>query len=231
MGYNPTAREINIASHNNFRERNMKKRHVFLLTFILLPIGGWAENSSFYVGLGYGKAGYEGEEVSDILLAPGQRLDDEANFVDLYIGYQLNEHISFEVGYADFDEFSDKYDLSPDVMSIAPANTIEEVDISRISFGTLIEYPIWKSASVFGLLGYSYFDFDQKTRPFSFGNVLYNGEIKSDSNSEEGIFWGLGAKYNFCETLSARAQWARSNTNAFDLDSIRLSLEMKFNKL
>ncbi len=205
----------------------MNKINLLLLLTSLFPGLSHATDSSFYGGLANGAANYEGNVNEDVLLAPGQRLNDDTNFVEVYTGYSINEYISFEIGYADFGVVNETYKLNPDVISIVSPNNKEEIDLTRIRVGGVIEYPAYKNFSVIGLFGYSYFNLDRK---FSGGFNLDSGDIISElkEDSEEGIYYGVGFKYLFNSKLSARFQWVHDSPGSIDLNSSNLSLEMKF---
>jgi opacity protein-like surface antigen len=207
-------------------ENRMKKTSILLLMLFLLSTVAYAHTPSFYGGLGCGNADYEGKTSMDISLAPGQRLKDKANFIDLYVGCQINKYLSFEIGYAHFGEVSEKYSLNPDVKTLVPVNNKEEIDFNRISLGALIEYPILDKLSVFGLLGYSYFDLDRK---ISGGFSPSSGGLnESGSDSEENIFYGLGVKYSLIEKIAVRLQWTEFDSGNLKIGAFRLSFERTF---
>jgi opacity protein-like surface antigen len=205
---------------------SIKKTSLLLLVLFLLSTVAYAQPPSFYGGLGYGNADYAGETSFDITLAPGQKLKDKANFIELYVGCQLNTYLSFEIGYADFGKVSKKYSLNPDVTTMVAVNNKEEIDFNRISLGALVEYPILDKLSVFGLFGYSFLDLDRK---ISGGFSPFSGGLnESGSDSEEDIFYGLGFKYSFTERLTARLQWTESAPDNLKIETFRFSVEMTF---
>ncbi len=197
-----------------------------ILSLSLLSSVASAENASFYGGLGYGSADYEGETDFDMFILPGQRLKDNAEFVELYVGYHLNRNFSFEIGYADFDDVSEVYRLDPDIRVFVPVNNREDVEFSRMSLSVLVEYPFAEKLSVFGLLGYAYSDMDRKIS----GGVdpSAGGLLESGSDSESDAFWGLGIKYSFNPKYAARLQWTDFGADDLDLEAVRFSLEMNF---
>lgn len=204
----------------------MKHFNIILLILFFLPNLSNAQESPFYIGLGYGMSDYAGEEQQGVELAANQKIDEKSNFVEIYAGYRFNKYVSFELGYADFDTIRKEYALNPNVMTLLAVNNQEEVNFSRISLGGLIEYSLSQKVNAFVLAGYSYFDLDRKisggASPFSGGLTNYS------SSSEDGIYYGLGIKYRFNEKLLTRLQWVQDNPKNIDIDGYRLSLELAF---
>lgn len=201
---------------------------VLLSTVISFPILSSADNASLYAGLGYGTANFEGPRIEGALseLAPGQRLKDDAGFAELYFGYRFNRFISLEIGYADFGEVSKTYALNPDLAFIVSPNDTEVIDSNSFSFGALMEYPLPNKYSVFAVLGYLKFDLD---RELSGGFSPDSGGLReSTSDSEESVFYGLGAKYAFNQKYAVRLQWLDADPGDFQLQTTRFSLEVTF---
>ena len=214
-------------------DKNMKKLNILILSLIFFPTQSNAANDLFYVGLGYGISDYESTTKYDGNLSPNQKLNDEPDFAEIYFGYHINRVISLEIGYADFEKVNKTYTLSPAGMaSYFASNNKEQIEVNRISFATLIEYPLFRDLSLFGLLGHSWFNLDRTiSGPDGVDVGAYGpryGLIESGSDSEKGIFYGLGAKYKFANKFTAKLQWVNFDINELDENGFRLSLEMNF---
>jgi hypothetical protein len=203
-------------------------RSTLLPALFLFPVLSLADGASFYAGLGYGAADFEGPRIGGALpaLAPGQRLKDDAGLAELYFGYRFNRFISFEIGYSDFGEVSKTYALNPDVASLVSPNDTEVIDSSGVSFGALMEYPLSGRFDVFAVLGYSKFDLD---RQWSGGfSPSSDPTHYSGTGSEESWIFGLGLKYDFNREYAARLQWLQAEPGNLRIEILRLSLEKAF---
>jgi OOP family OmpA-OmpF porin len=213
---------MGVSIQNTWRV-TMKKINTLLTCLLLLPILSHASESSFYGGLGYGTADYEGETYEDGLLESNQRLEDDTGFAEIYAGYRINKYISIEAAYSDFNSVSTTYSRN-NLMSFNVPNDREEVDITKLSLGGVFEWPIFNEFSVIGLVGYSYFELD---RELSGGFSVTSGNLGS-SDSDEGIYYGVGLKYDFNDLLSTRVQWIEDSPKDIEMSSYRLSLEFNF---
>lgn len=196
------------------------KSNVLLLIPFLFPILSNAQESPFYVGVGYGVVDYEGKEVTDSVLFPNQKLyiEDKSEFIGLYTGYRFNDYISIELGYANFESMNKRYILDPNVLALVTGNEEERIDFTRISMNGLLEYPMSKNISVLALLGYSYFDLE---REFTGGFTPI-----SSKSSIKGGYYGLGVKYLLSDRYSTRLQWVKDGSSGIDIAGYRLLLEV-----
>ncbi|MBN1907698.1 MAG: hypothetical protein JW927_21655 [Deltaproteobacteria bacterium] len=75
---------------------------VFLVLFVSLIFpNAEAKDSSIYFGIGGGSAQFKGDIINDYIFLPGQKLDDDAGYYNIYLGYQFIKYLSFEVGFTD----------------------------------------------------------------------------------------------------------------------------------
>ncbi len=85
----------------------MKKVLTGVLLGALLASSAMAEEggnrSGLYIGAGMGNAGYSDSDLS--LLIGGSEIDDKASGVKAYLGYQFNNVIGLELGYADYGKY------------------------------------------------------------------------------------------------------------------------------
>lgn len=182
------------------------------------------EDTSIYLGLGSVFTSYKGSLIDTHLsFEPGQRIDDDATMMELYVGYQLNPYISIELGYADFGKVSKQLAYNPDFAFIALPRNIEKRQFKNFSLRALLEYPLANNLSIIGLMGYSYFDIEQTWTGGSSLNVDF-----IDSFEEDGLFYGLGGKYSLNEKYAGKLIWAKSEMDSFDIRGIHLAIERAF---
>ncbi len=185
-----------------------------------------ASESNLYLGVGYGQADYEGETIRDIALQPGQKLEDSAQFAEIYLGFQVSKHVALELGYADFGKVEETYRLNSDIVYIVSPNDTEEVDAKRLSLSTLLSYPANDSLNLFVLLGYAYFDVDRR---MSGGFSPSSGGLSlSSSEHEGGMLYGLGARYQLSDRFALRLQWTDANADDLEAQTFGLSFEVKY---
>ena len=132
--------------------------------------------SGLYVGLGYGKANYADDGLSE-QLSHGSEVEDSNNGPKAYIGYQFNNVIGIELGYADYGKYEAK------------------------TSGNDYSYAA-KSYSLSANLGYSFMD--SQLRPFvNLGAAylstkhenLYRTFEDTTNDTGLGFHYGLGIQY------------------------------------
>jgi len=92
----------------------MKKVLTGVLLGALLASSAIAEEgdnrSGLYIGAGMGNAGYSDSDLSETI--SGSKVDDAASGVKAYLGYQFNNVIGLELGYADYGTYEATNPLS-----------------------------------------------------------------------------------------------------------------------
>jgi len=81
---------------------------VLLASSVVAEEGG--NRSGLYIGAGVGNAGYSDSDLS--LTISGSNVDDKASGVKAYLGYQFNNVIGLELGYADYGKYEATNPLS-----------------------------------------------------------------------------------------------------------------------
>jgi opacity protein-like surface antigen len=194
---------------------------------LILPIAhAEAKDSSVYYGIGLGLAKFEGDTIEGIEFVPGQELKDRTEAYSLFFGYQVNKYLSFEFGYVDFGQVSERFMLDPDIVFIVAPNDILTIDSNGFTIESLFEYPMIERFSVFGLLGFSYLDVD---REVSGGFNPETGALAySSSNTEESVFYGLGLKKRLSDHFDIRLQWKHYDMGVTEADVAGITLEYRF---
>jgi opacity protein-like surface antigen len=197
--------------------------------FLLLPLFGGiyalnaVETFPLYAGVGYGIARYVGDEITDPIYLPGQRVEGDRGYYEAYVGLDLGDILSVELGYAQFGEVKENFDFVSNAVANATQYDAEKVDFSRVSLMAVAEYPLTLGFSVYATGGYAYYDFD---RSF-YGNYELTANVLQErvSNGDHGLEYGFGAKWEIISRVSIRAQWSQSLIGDRKVQSNRLSVE------
>ena len=200
-------------------------------TLALLLLGGVissvnAEHGSFYSGAGFGFATYEGKEVQDVLLLPGQKVEDSGEFYEVFLGMNLTDQLAVELGYASFGEVEDTYYPDPTILSIIAPNDHETVDYSRIRLEMLYSFPLGNQFKFLVSGGYAFYQMDR----LQFGGFDPSQSYTSVKISDEQHSFeiGLGAQWNVTEQLALRGKIASSFSGDYKIQSNSLSLIYSF---
>lgn len=188
---------------------------IFSMTFsaLLVVINAEAKDSSLYIGIGGGSTQFNGDKIYDIAFLPGQRLDDDTEQYNIYLGYQLNKYFSFELRYVDFGKATKRYLLDPDIIFLTPPNDTVSIEADGFTISSLFEYPVIDRFRIFGIIGISYLDVDRNIYPGNAGpgtNIL----SYSSANSEGEILYGAGLRYELTDCHNIRFQWEH-----YDIDT------------
>ena len=157
-------------------------KNLLLLSLSLLAISAQASDTNFYAGLGIGSANIEGPEMPYEIYFPGQKVEGNSGMASVYMGYNLNQNISFEVGYSDLEKINDSIEIDPLVNVFEPVNKDFSIDSEKVFINTKLQHPINAKFSAFGLLGYSFYDITYK--------ATGGATPTSESESEETFAFG-----------------------------------------
>jgi opacity protein-like surface antigen len=208
----------------------MCKNLCAVVLFLAVSVGACASDLfPVYLGGGYGIARYVGDEIDEPLYLPGQRLEDDLGFYEVFLGLKLGDLWSIELNYADFGDAEGDYDSGKDWESLVDARR-EQVSFSRLSAMAVLDYPLVAGLSVFGTVGYAYYDFDR----LRFGGYEWEDGSLQDavalalSDGDHGMEYGFGMKYSILAGLKVRGQWTQSVIGDRSVQSNRLSVEWHF---
>ena len=161
-----------------------------------------------YVGgqINYSKLGYEGGFKSDLNRA-GISLKDKKPGISAFVGAKVNEYFGVELG----------YETQKDIKSSGSATGLTTVSYdSSVKFSALYleaqgYYPIADQFELIGAFGFA--NVNAKSKITATSSVAGASEVVSFSYDDSKIKYrfGLGAKYNFDENLSARAMFRYQN--------------------
>lgn len=150
-----------------------------ILCLILSGTVHAAEDSGPYVGAGIGTASNEDEESG---------IDDNDTAFKVFGGYSFNKYLAVELAYLDAGTMQERFG----------ASTLE-LDADGVIVSAIAAVPLGEWVSVFGKLGYAFYDVEA---------TLRNGNSSiSESESDEDLAYGIGAKVDFNETFGLRAEY------------------------
>jgi hypothetical protein len=196
------------------------------LLFALSTSSFSSEQSSIYLGLSGVLASYKSAPLdTNFPVEPNQRIDDSSSMLELQLGYQINSKISFELAYADFGKVTEELKNDLGHAFFAQSNFTEQVKFKQYSASIIYEQPVSNNLSLIGLLGYTYFDAEQKRMDDGLFPVssVHGSPVQIDDG---GVSYGLGGKYSFNEKYRGKLMWKKSETSGFDVGAVYLGVEM-----
>ena len=185
-----------------------------------------SEQSPIYLGLSGILASYKSAPLdTNFPVESNQRIDDSSSMLELQLGYQINPKITFELAYADFGKVTEELKANPNIFFIGQPDFTEQVKFKQYSASILYEKPVSNKLSLFGLLGYTFFDAEQK-RP-AFPVFSFSEDLRPIVSLDDGgVSYGLGGKYFFNEKYRGKLIWKKSETSGFDVGVIHLGVEI-----
>jgi OOP family OmpA-OmpF porin len=164
-----------------------------------------AQDSGFYIGGALGQSEIKGACSG---LPPGVSCDEEDTGWKIFGGFQFNRHLGVELGYANLGEAS--------ASGLGVTATAEVTAWDLVAVGSL---PIMDRFSVYGKLGLFLAD----------AEVTSNVGVSSDE-SESGITFGVGLRYDFTRNLGLRAEWQRYQEvdDETDVNLLSIGIVWKF---
>ena len=175
-------------------------------------------DSGFYMGAGVGRA-----EQRDFCAAiVGGTCDAKDLTWNLFAGYQFNRYFAVEGGYVDFGKATASGFTVGGGLPAAITTKSKAFEALAV-----LGVPLNDAFSLYGKLGFFYYDADGVGSGASFGST-------SDSGTE--LTYGLGAEYNITRNVSARFEWQRylsvgsniPNVSKGDISLIRFATRYKF---
>lgn len=211
------------------RRNRQSSAMVFLTGAMLLP--GLATAGEFSVGAGIGSSNVQGSRIADTdpTFVPGQRLDQSDTAFELFAAYRLNCYFSVEAGYQDFGNGGKTFATDRVFIPEEVPNTRQDVGITALSLGVVLEYPLADAFSLFALGGVARHDV----------NVRWSGGVSMaqpisirTSENDSGSYYGAGIRYQFAEPWSLRLTWRGENVDGagsdFDLSTFSAALAFHF---
>ena len=170
----------------------------------------WAQDTGFYAGLSFGQSSV------DVDCTGFSSCDDSDTAWKVFGGYQFNRNFAVEFGYTDLGEASAS---APGASATAESTAFEVSAVGML--------PLADRFSIFGRIGLHMSDTDARA---TLGSVS-----GSTSESNTGLTFGIGARYDFTKNLGVRAEWQRYADvggddvgGEFDVDVISIGVIWKF---
>ena len=186
-----------------------------------------ADAGKFYIGADAGSTQFSGDgPAKSVVFVDGQEFKDSDSTYGIHAGFQFADWFAVELGYTDFGSATDRFKISPDIVFIVSPNTIQTVEAKGASLAGVFSYDLSADFAVFGVLGITAMDYE-KTLSGGFSPVT-GSLLEKDSLSDQGLLYGVGAKYALSESFNLRADLRRNDVGDFDLDTVSVGLEYSF---
>lgn len=177
---------------------------------VAIPAAATAQDKGFYIGGSFGQSKLA--DVCDDLNALAASVsgtisscDDKDSAWKIFAGYRLNRNLAFEGTYIDFGELS---------ATGASFGVPFSARADATAFGAAIVgiVPVSARFSFFGKFGLLVTEADV----FSTGA----GGTFSDSGSDTGLHFGVGATFDLTPAFAIRVEWEREDENEIDVTTI-----------
>jgi opacity protein-like surface antigen len=150
-----------------------------------------------YVGIGFGETDYDADDISSF---------DDPDGLEIYLGFESNENLGFEIGFVDFGEADD---------GIPPEWHLEA---DSLAFSLLAKAPVGEKAEVFFQFGLHMWDIELSEDGF--------GVFAEDDGSD--IFYGIGFRGNVTDKVGLGLRYNNYDIDG-EFDVTRLSLNAQIN--
>ena len=186
-----------------------------------------ADAGKFYIGADTGSTQFSGDgPAKSVVFVDGQEFKDSDSSYGIHAGFQFTDWFAIELGYTDFGSATDRFKISPDIAFIVSPNTIQTVEAKGAFLAGVFSYGLGADFSVFGTLGFTAMDYE-KTLSGGFSPVT-GSLLERDSLSDQGLLYGVGAKYALSQSFNLRADLRRNDVGDFSLDTASVGLEYSF---
>ena len=205
----------------------LSSRLMAIFVGVFLSFAAMAQEPGFYVGgsIGYSNldAGGDEAELEAALLGEGVTatvdIDDTDMGWNIFGGYNFNQYFGAEIGYVDLGEAS--ADIAVTVPAIVGGSA--DVGLTGVTLHAVASYPVYEQIDLFAKAGAIFWDADLDV---SVAGV----DVLSDSDDGTDFTFGLGAKYNFSNNVTVRAEWNRyMDVGDSDIDLFSVGVLYNFN--
>ena len=187
-----------------------------------------ADDTFWYIGGNIGQSRAKIDDANITRYLPGTVSisdDNKGNAFKLFGGYQFNKNFAVEGGYFNLGEFG--Y-----TATTVPAGTLNgKIKLQGLNLDAVGMLPLADKFSVFGRLGLQY---AQAKDNFSSTGVVINPTNPNPSKNALNYKAGVGAQYDFTQSLGMRAEAERYRINdaignTGDINMYSLGLVYRFN--
>ncbi len=181
----------------------------------------------FYIRADVSSTKFSGDgPAKSVVFVPGQEFKDSDSSYGINAGFQFTDWFAVELGYTDFGSATDRFKISPDIAFIVSPNTIQTIEAEGASLAVVFSYGLGADFTVFGILGVTAMDYE-KTLSGGFSPVT-GSLFERDSLSDQGLLYGVGAKYALSQSSNLRVDLRRNGVGDFSLDTASVGLEYIF---
>ena len=210
------------------RTISLRWKHIIALALISFSAhNALADTGNFYSGVDVGKTDFSGDGPRDtVVFKRGQQFSDGDTTYGIHAGYNITHWFATEIAYTDFGSATDTFALSPDIVFIGKPVDTQSVSAKGATLSAVFNYELLNDFSVFAVVGVSAINYDIALTG-GFSEVTGRIALKGDE-SDQGLVYGIGAKYALSDKLNLRADARRNEVGDFTLDSITAGLEFNF---
>jgi OOP family OmpA-OmpF porin len=185
------------------------------------------ESGRFFLGADVGSTQFKGDGPGkNSVFAAGQEFKDSDSSYGIHAGFQFTNWFAVELGYTDFGSATDRFKIKPDIVFIVAPNDTQTVEAKGTSLAGVFAYSLDAGFSIFGVLGVIAMEYDTT---FSGGFSEATGSLlEKDSFSDQGLLYGVGAKYALSQSFGLRADLRRNDVGDFSLDTASVGVEYSF---
>lgn len=163
-----------------------------------------AEPAHWYIGGNYGRTleSIDDGKIANSIIGGGlTNLEDEDSDrgYKFFVGYQFNDYVALEAGYADLGDFGLRAARVPDTGTLTG-----ETSYKGYNFDVVGTWPLTARLSAFGRVG----AFHYETEENYVGTESLAASLSRD-DKDTGYKFGAGLEYSFTERLSARIEAER----------------------
>ncbi len=165
-------------------------------------------DAGWYGGVSVGSAR---QEISDNALtvtgatASSLSKDESGTGFKIFVGHQYNRNFAFEAGYTDLGKFRVTRDVTAPAALVGSA--VADIKASGLNLDAVGTLPLQGGFSLFGKIGTIYAT--TRTSLATSGGIIAGG---TNARHSDWLWkWGLGARYNFSNTMGVRLEYERYN--------------------
>ncbi len=166
------------------------KKIIVGAALLLAAIGAQAQDTGIYVGGHVGQS--KAESTCDGVSGTGITCDDTSTAWRVLVGYQLHPNVAVELGYVDLGE----------VKATGPGGRIT-ASATAFDLSAIGSVNVWKGLSPYVRLGVYRAKVEQDINTVTF--------VDSSSETNTGVVYGLGLRYDVTRRLAVRAEWQKYN--------------------
>lgn len=210
--------------------KNPAKHFCSLIIFVLLAIVSRSiavASENIYSGVDIGSTHFSGDGPADTqIFLKGQHFSDRHINYGIHAGYQITNWLAVEAAYTDFGHGKQTFKISPGVIFIGKPADTQTLEAKGLTISAVFMHEFFPGFSTFAVLGIANIDY-KNTMSGGFSETT--GYLFSkNSYRDQGIIYGVGAKYKLNNSLALRTDLRRNDVGDFVLDCVTVGIEYSF---